>query len=108
MAGEAEARRKEGGSRGWLAGLGAFLAALVANSHHSLHMLLLSLGIGGGAFLLSPDLRLGMILASLAMTGFAAWWLWRHPRRTALEGWAVITSIFASLALIAWTVFTRA
>lgn len=98
------ATRGQGGARAWLAGAGAFVAAFLANSHHSLHMLLLSVGIGGSALLFSPSLRLGMILASLAMTGLAAWWLYRRPRRTSLENWAVIASLAASLALIAWTV----
>lgn len=95
-------------SKGWLAGAGAFAAAFLANSHHSLHMLLLSLGIGGSAFFLAPSLRLGMVLVSLAMTGAGIWWLWRHPRRSQVEGWAILASLYASILLIAWTVLAHA
>lgn len=99
---------KAGGVRAWLAGAGAFAAAFLASSHHSLHMLLLSVGMGGSALLLSARLRLGMLLVSLFMTAFGAWWLLHRPRESRLQNRAVIASLAASLALIAWTVLRDA
>lgn len=102
--GAGEGRRRE--ARGWLVSLGAFLAALLANSHHTLHMLLLSLGVGVGfsSLLFNPAARRVMLAASLAMTAATLLWLLRRPHRSAAQKLGVAASIAASLGLVAYTV----
>lgn len=91
-------------SRSWLAGVGAFLAAFVASSHHTLHMALISLGIGASSMLFTPGIRRAMLVVSLVMTGLAAWWLLRKPNRSFATTLGVAASVAASLALIAFSV----
>lgn len=88
----------------WVAALGAFLAAFVAGSHHSLHMLLLSVGLGGSSLLFSPGVRRAMLLVSLAMTLVSAWSLLRRPRRSGVETLAVSAALGASLVLLVGSV----
>lgn len=87
-----------------LASVGAFLAALLAGSHHSLHMLLLSIGLGGSSVFFSPGLRRAMLALSLAMTLLSAWWLVRRPQRGAAETLALSAALGASLALLVGSV----
>lgn len=104
--GAAEGAERRGASR-WravLASVGAFLAAFLAGSHHALHMMLLSVGLGGSALFLSPALRRGMLVVSLAMTLLSAWWLLRKPHRGAAETVAVFAALGASLVFILWGV----
>lgn len=83
------------------AATGAFLAALVASSHHTLHMMLLSLGIGGSAHLFSPGARRAMLVVSLLMTALSAWWfLRRAEHRRPAHVFAVTLGAAASLALV--------
>lgn len=89
--------------RTWLASLGAFLAAFLAGSHHSLHMLLLSVGLGGSSLFFSPGLRRGMLVVSLLMTAFGAWSLLRRPRGKA-ETLAVSAALGASVVLLVGSV----
>lgn len=84
--------------------VGAFLAALVAGSHHSLHMLLLSVGLGGSSFFFTPGVRRAMLVASLAMTLLTAWGLLRRPHRSAAETLAVSMALGASLVLLVGSV----
>lgn len=86
------------------ASAGAFLAAFLAGSHHSLHMLLLSVGLGGSSLLFSPALRRTMLALSLVMTGLSAWWFLRKAHKTPAETVAVFAAIGASLVVLAWTV----
>lgn len=95
--------------RSALAAIGAFLAAFVASSHHWLHMLLLSLGVGVGfsALLFDPLARRAMLVASVAMTALVAWWAWRRPHRALAERLALLASIAISLGLVAYTVLVH-
>jgi hypothetical protein len=90
--------------RAFAASAGAFLAAFLAGSHHTLHMLLLSIGLGGSAFLFSPALRRSMLAVSLAMSALTMGWFLRKPRKTHAETVAVFAALGASLVLVAWTV----
>jgi hypothetical protein len=90
-------------ARAPLAAVGAFFAALVASGHHTIHMALISLGVGAGGFthLLDADLRRAMIVVSLAMTAASAWWfLRRKHRRGAAEIVAVVAASAAAVALV--------
>ena len=96
-------------SGGRLAALAAFLAAFLANSHHALHMLLLSLGVGVGfsSLLFSPAARRAMLVISLAMTALAVVWLVRRPHRDRAHAWGVVASVAASVGLVAYTVIAH-
>lgn len=72
----------------------------MAGSHHTLHMLLLSLGIGASSFLFTPGTRRAMLVVSLAMTGVFAWWAFRRPHRSFAHTAGVVAAIAASLALV--------
>lgn len=87
-----------------LAAAGAFVTAFLAGSHHTLHMLLLGVGLGTSSVFFSPGLRRAMLVVSLAMTALSAWWLLRQPRRGPVETVAVFAAIGASLAFLAWSV----
>lgn len=93
-------------ARSWLAATGAFLTAFLASSHHWLHMLLLSLGVGAGfsALLFDPAARRAMLVLSLAMTALVSWWMWRRPHRALAERLALAASIAISLGLVAYAV----
>ena len=89
-----------------LAAIVAFLAALLASSHHWLHMLLISLGVGVGfsALLFDPTARRVMLVLSLAMTALVGWWMWRRPHRALPELLALGVSTAISLGLVGYTV----
>lgn len=91
------------GVKAVLASAGAFLGALVASSHHGLHMILLSVGLGGSSVFFSPGLRRTMLVVSLAMTLLTAWWILRRPRGR-VESLAAGLGVGASLVLLANTV----
>lgn len=96
-----------GERRGALASIGAFLVAFLASSHHTLHMALISVGIGASSFLFTPGLRRGMLAMSLVMTGLAAWWVLRRPARSFATTLGIVASTAASLALIGYSVVTH-
>lgn len=90
--------------RALAASVGSFLAALLAGSHHTVHMLLLSVGLGGSALFLSPVLRRAMLAVSLAMSVLTVAWFLRKPHKPHAETVAVFAALGASLVLLAWTV----
>lgn len=91
--------------RSVVAATGAFLAALVASSHHALHMMLLSLGIGGSAMFFPHGMRRLMLVVSLAMTALSAWWFLRRPEhRRPAAVFAVTLGAVASVALVVLSV----
>lgn len=94
------------GARSWGAAIVAFLAAFLASSHHWLHMVLISLGLGVGfsAFLFDPVARRAMLTLSLVMVALVAWWSWRRPHRDMAQLFALALSIAISLGLVAYTV----
>lgn len=95
-----------GEARSFLAAAGAFLAAFVASSHHWLHMLLLSLGVGFGAsaLLFDPTIRRAMLVVSVIMTALVAWWMLRRPHRALATTLALGLSVAISLGLVVYTV----
>ena len=90
--------------RGAAAAVGAFLAAFLAGSHHWLHMMLLSVGVGSGALLLSPGLRRAMLLLSLAMSALSLAWFLRKAHKPPAETVAVFAALGASLTFVSWSV----
>lgn len=90
--------------RSVLASAGAFLAAFLAGSHHALHMMLLSVGLGSSAVFFSPGLRRAMLAASLLMSALSVWWFVRKPHKPPVETVAVFAALGASLVFLGWTV----
>lgn len=90
--------------RSMAAGVGAFLAAFLAGSHHTLHMLLLSVGLGSSALFFSPGLRRAMLAVSLLMSALTVWWFLRKPHKAHAETVAVFAALGASLVFLGWTV----
>lgn len=94
--------RKEGVTAIFSMGL-----AFLASQHHTLHMLLMTVGVGGaGMSFMSiyPTVRRGMILMSLVMTLLM---LVRLRRRQVSAPMRVMNGLSAavSLGLIGWSVF---
>ena len=96
-------------ARSWLAAAGAFAVALAATSHHWLHMLLLSMGVGVGfsALLFDPTSRRIMLAVSVAMTALVAWWMLRRPERRLAETLGLAASVALSLGLVAYAVVSH-
>lgn len=94
--------RREG-----LAAGGSMLLALLASQHHTLHMLLLTLGMGsaGMSFMNQfPLLRRAMLLMSLIMTGWTIYRLWSRQRPAGVRIFGGL-SVALSLGLIAFSVY---
>ena len=80
--------------------------AFLASQHHTLHMLLLSAGVGGaGASFMTmyPTLRRLMLLMSLVMIGLTLYQAWRRQPALAVR---VLTWVSAAAAfgLLVWSV----
>jgi 1,4-dihydroxy-2-naphthoate octaprenyltransferase len=89
-----------------LASLGAVVLAFLASQHHTLHMLLFSLGMGsaGMSFLaIFPTIRRVMLLISLAMVGVIFYQV-RDPRRPTAMRLLGGVSILLTLGLLIWSV----
>jgi hypothetical protein len=94
--------RREG-----LTAVGSMLLAFLASQHHTLHMLLFTLGMGsaGMGFMNQfPVLRRAMLLMSLMMTGWTVYRLWRRQRPTGMRIFGALSAAL-SLALIGWSVY---
>lgn len=92
--------------RGWLPSIGAMVLAFLAGQHHNLHMLLLSLGLGGAgtSFMTAvPLVRRAMLLLSLAMVAVIGYQIRdaKRPRSMRIMG---AVSIVATLGLAAWSI----
>jgi len=93
-------------TRQMLTSAGPVVLAFLAGQHHSLHMLLLTFGVGtaGMSFLtMYPDIRRVMLAVSLVVAGWLAYRASRpgRPRAVRLtQGVSVLTT----LALVAWSV----
>jgi len=93
--------------RGWsvLASVGSVALAFLASQHHTLHMLVLSFGVGtaGMSFMtMYPNIRRGMLMIALVTAGFAAYQATRRGR----PGWMRIgqaISATSALLLIIWS-----
>lgn len=89
-----------------LAAVGAPLLAFLASQHHTLHMLLLTLGIGGaGMSFMShfPLLRRFMLLMSLVMAGVTAYQMLRPGRPARMRTLGAV-SVALTLGMMGWSV----
>jgi len=100
--------RKEDGamSKEGLTSIGAVVLAFLASQHHTLHMLLLTVGIGsaGMSFMtMFPMVRRVMLLMSLAMVGVIVYQV-RDPKRPISIRIMGGVSILLTLGLLIWSV----
>lgn len=85
--------------------LGSVLLAFLATQHHTIHMLILTLGLGGAgmsAMTAFPLVRRAMLLMALLMVGITIRQLWRHHPTFWLRVSGAI-SIVVTLSLMIWT-----
>ena len=92
--------RKEG-----LLSVSAVVLAFLASQHHTLHMLLLAVGVGGAgmSFMTTfPLLRRAMLLMSLGMVGAIVYQVWGPKRPLSVRIMGGV-SILATLGLVTWS-----
>lgn len=89
------------------ASVGGMLLAFLATQHHNLHMILLTLGLGGStlAFMQAyPSVRRGMLLVSLAIVALNLRSLRRAGgpggMRLAVLGFSVLTVVIAAWSVV--------
>jgi hypothetical protein len=93
--------RKEG-----ITSVGAVVLAFLASQHHTLHMLLFTIGLGGagmGFMTMFPMVRRVMLLMSLAMVGVIVHQV-RDPNRPTSMRIMGGLSILLTLGLLVWSV----
>ncbi|MFI5341359.1 MAG: hypothetical protein ACHQ7N_16160 [Candidatus Methylomirabilales bacterium] len=93
--------RKEG-----LTSVGAVVLAFLASQHHTLHMLLFTIGLGGAGMsfmTMFPMVRRVMLLMSLAMVGVIVYQV-RDPKRPTSVRIMGGVSILLTLGLLIWSV----
>lgn len=93
--------RKEG-----ITSVGAVVLAFLASQHHTLHMLLFTIGLGGagmGFMTMFPMVRRVMLLMSLAMVGVIVYQV-RDPNRPTSMRIMGGLSILLTLGLLVWSV----
>ena len=85
---------------------GAVALAFLASQHHTLHMLLVAVGIGGaGASFMNtfPVVRKVMLLMSLAMVGLMSYRTCDSKRSASMRAMNLV-SVVLTLGLVAWSV----
>jgi hypothetical protein len=93
-------------SRSIWGGIGAFLTALLAGSHHSLHMALLSLGVAGGVLLLPGWLANVMIVVSFVTILGTLTWILRARGISPVRFWGIGGSLLLSAGVLAYGVMS--
>lgn len=89
-----------------LTSIGAVVLAFLASQHHTLHMLIFTLGVGGAGMsfmTMFPVVRRVMLLMSLVMVGVIIYQV-RDPRRPLPMRIMGGVSILLTLALVVWSV----
>lgn len=95
--------KKSGREKTWLKSAGSVLFAIIATSHHWLHVLLISIGltsIGAALFNMPPVLKIILLLISLAISirfMFAAKRKWKLERSVA---WVYVISSLLSIVIV--------
>jgi hypothetical protein len=80
--------------------------AFLASQHHSVHMALLTLGLGGSGMTfmqIYPGIRRGMLLVALATVALNLRSLQRRPMTSAMRGTVLGFSVL-TIALVVWSV----
>ncbi len=96
------------GVRGTAWSIVSVVVAFLASQHHALHMLLLTVGVGGaGASFMTmfPTVRRLMLLLSLAMVGVTLYQHWRHRPPPAVRALG-LASAALTFGLLVWTIGT--
>ena len=96
------------GARGTLWSIASVVVAFLASQHHTLHMLLLTVGVGGaGASFLTmfPTVRRLMLLLSLVMVGVTLYQHWRHRPPLAVRALGLVSAAL-TFGLLAWSIGT--
>lgn len=90
--------------RAW-ATVGAVVGAVLASSHHALHVALVSVGLAAAGTTLGETGRRIMLVASAVLTALTIVWIARRKMDgPPLAG--AVAGATASCALLAWTVVT--
>ena len=85
--------------------VGSVVLAFLASQHHTLHMLLLAVGVGGASMSFMqafPLVRRFMLLVSLVMAAVTAYQTLRRHRPTQMKVMGGI-SVALTLGLVAWS-----
>ena len=96
------------GARGTLWSVASVVVAFLASQHHTLHMLLLTVGVGGagaGFLTLFPTVRRLMLLLSLVMVGVTVYQHWRHRPPPAVRALGPLSAAL-TFGLLAWSLGT--
>jgi hypothetical protein len=96
------------GVRGTLWSVPSVAVAFLASQHHALHMLLLTVGVGGaGASFLTmfPTVRRLMLLLSLVMVGVTLYQHWRHWPPLAVRALGLVSAAL-TFGLLVWLIGT--
>lgn len=86
--------------------IGAILLAFIASQHHTLHMFLIALGIGGASassMTMFPLVRRAMLLLSLAMVALMIYRAISAKYSSAMR-LLNVASVLVTLGLVAWSV----
>ena len=91
--------------KGALAPAGSVLLALIASQHHSLHMVLLTFGVGtaGISLFMNPLTRRLMLLLSVVAVTITMYQFWYQRRPLAMRI-AGSLSILVTIILLAWSI----
>jgi hypothetical protein len=87
--------------------IGAMLLAFVASQHHTLHMLLFAIGLGGASTSVVttvPLVRRVMLAMSIVMVGVMVAYQLRSQKRPTPVRIMNTVSIVVTLGLVAWSV----
>ena len=106
--GTAETTAAARGVRGTLWSVVSVVVAFLASQHHTLHMLLLTVGVGGaGASFLTmfPTVRRLMLLLSLVMVGVTLYQHWRHRPPLAVRALGLVSAAL-TFGLLVWSIGT--
>ena len=88
-----------------LAAVGPVVLVFLASQHHTLHMLILSLGLGTASMsfmAMYPDIRRGMLVVSLLTAGIAAYQATRRGRSQWMRLGHVVSAT-VTLLLVGWS-----
>ena len=88
-----------------LAAVGPVVLAFLASQHHTLHMLILSLGLGTAgmsSMAMYPDIRRGMLVVSMLAAGLAAYQATRRGRPRWMR-LGHLVSATVTLLLVGWS-----